>query len=438
MIPRYEKNEISSIWSDQNKFKTYLKVELAVLRAMEDQGTVPKGTADQIESRAVINPQRIDEIEKTVKHDIIAFCTSITENIDAEQARFFHFGVTSSDIIDTSLTLQIKESLDVIIPSLKKLKKTLFQKAVENKDLLTIGRSHGIFAEPMSFGQKFLGYYCEFSRRLQDLQNFYENELTAQFSGAVGNYCILSPAIEQEAATLLGLKIEPVSTQVIPRDRLAKLIQINGLIASAIERLAVEIRHLHRSDVNELHEGFDKGQKGSSTMPHKKNPISGENLTGMARVLRSHVGIALDNIVLWHERDISHSSTERLYLPDNLGLLFYSLERLDKTVNNLALHNDEIEAKVNQNTTYLSSYFLHFLIQSTEFKREDLYPVVQKASFESIQSNSHEKFFEIIADFLHENKVEAELPRPDQKTIRNIYLKNIEAVFERAYRTYGE
>jgi len=430
MISRYDKTEISSLWQDHAKFEMYLEVELAILKALEGD-KIPVGTADKIKEKALINVDRVNEIEAITRHDVIAFCTSITENLEPEIGKFFHFGVTSSDIIDSALTLQIKKSMEVVMPQLEKLLETLKARAIEMKDVPTLGRSHGMFAEPMSFGQKLLGHYCEFKRRFEEMKDFYENDLTIQYSGAVGNYAILTPEIEKKAADHLGLKVEPVSTQVIPRDRIAKLVNIHGLIAAAIERFSVEIRHLHRSDVGELSEGFAKGQKGSSTMPHKKNPISGENLTGMARMLRSHMQIATDNIVLWHERDISHSSAERFFLPDNFGILFYALGRLTSTVENLVFHKEEIERKVKDNSTYLSSYYLHHLIETTNFKREDLYMIVQEAAFSGQEANTAETFHETLKELLAKKDVKLELERPTFDQIKKIYLKHSEAVFAR-------
>ncbi len=435
MIPRYEKKEISSIFTDQYKFETYLKIELAVLKALEGD-KVPVNISEKISSKAIINPERIIEIEKTVKHDVIAFCTSITENLEPEVAKFFHFGVTSSDIIDSALTIQIKESLKIILHHFQKLLRALAKRAIEMKDVMCIGRSHGMYAEPMSFGQKLLGHYNEFSRRFQDLSHFFENELTIQFSGAVGNYTIISPEAEAEASKILGVPVEPLSTQIIPRDRIAKLAQINSLIGCAIERLCIEIRHLHRSDVNELHEGFSKGQKGSSIMPHKRNPISGENLSGIARVLRSHGKIAEENVLLWHERDISHSSAERLFLPDNLGLVLYALERLTTTVENLDFHHEVITGRVKNNFTYLSSYYLHDLIQRTNFRREELYHILQTASFEGSKENSVDLFFDTLVNLLKEKKISFNLPRPTHEEIQKIYLGHVDKVFERSIKQY--
>ena len=436
MIHRYREEAIATIWSDQQRFEYYLQAELALLEALEESKDfpIPAGTAEQIRRQAVVNPQRIEEIERETRHDMIAFCTSITEQLPPHVGRFFHFGVTSSDIIDTALSLQIKASLEVLRPAFKKLLTTLWERAQEMKDVMTMGRSHGMEAEPISFGHKLLGHYCEFSRRYRELIQFADRGLTAQFSGAVGNYTILTPAIETAAAATLGLPAEPVSTQIIPRDRIAKLVALNALTASAIERLAVEIRHLHHSDVGELHEGTQKGQKGSSTMPHKKNPISGENLTGMARVLRSHLPIALENIVLWHERDISHSCAERLYLPDHLGLLYYALKRLDNTVENLVFHRDRMEQKVRRTGNYLSSYYLHQLIKNTELSREDIYPLVQQAAFRS--QHSCDTFHQELNSILKKSGISQKFSPPGINWIQETYLGDTDEIFTRAQKSW--
>ncbi|GAB4221923.1 MAG: adenylosuccinate lyase [Francisella sp.] len=432
MIKRYEIEEISKIWSDENKYKKMLEVELAILTALEDK-IVPKGTAEKIRSQAKINPHRINEIEKITKHDVIAFCTSISEQFSAEVGKFFHFGVTSSDIIDSALSLQIRDSINYVIKDLEKLCDSLLTKAKQTKNIISMGRSHGMFAEPMSFGQKFLGSYVEFKRRLKDIKEFKKNELTVQFSGAVGNYCILTTEDEKKAAQILDLPVEEVSTQVIPRDRIAKLVSIHALIASAIERLAVEIRHLHRSDVCEVYEGFSKGQKGSSTMPHKKNPISTENLTGMARMLRSHVSIALENCVLWHERDISHSSAERLYLPDNFGIMVYALRRMKNTIDNLVIQQEIIEDKVKNNNSYLSSFYLHFLIANTPLMREDCYKIVQQVAFDLKKGESFSQ--KLQQSLQKEHNINLEIPEMDFEGIKKTYLKEIDKVFDRAIKS---
>ena len=436
MISRYKQKEISDLWTDEAKFRTFLEVELAILKALEGK-KIPQGISDKIRESAVVHVDRIKEIEETVKHDVIAFCTSITENMEPEISKYFHFGVTSSDIIDTAQTLMIKRSLDQIFPVFKELLKSLLNKSLEMKDVLCMGRSHGMFAEPMSFGVKFLGHYAELFRRYRELKHFYDNDLTAQFSGSVGNYAVIGLEAEQNAALTLGLQVEPVSTQVIPRDRIAKLIGIHSLIASAIERFVVEIRHLHRSEVGEVCEGFSKGQKGSSIMPHKKNPIGTENLTGLARVLRSHYLIASENIVLWHERDISHSSTERLYLPDNFGILYYSLNRLKHIINDLLVFKERIEEKVEKESTYLSSYYLHYLIEKTDLSREDLYSIVQKASFEGAEKGQVKDFHASLISLMEERGIRLKVPYPSLEETKKIFLHNVDQIFQRTLEYYS-
>ena len=422
------KNSTKGQLNEQEKV-ALLEQEVALLKALEGN-RIPVGTSDIVIEKAKINTDRISEIEKTTKHDVIAFCTSITENLPPEIGKFFHFGCTSSDIIDTSLTLQIKKSTGLIIKQLTKLTTSLQDKAEETKFLISMGRSHGMNAEPMSFGQKFLSHYSELKRRLHDLQAFYDNDLTGQLSGAVGNYTVLNCDIEKAAMDTLGLKVEPVSTQIIPRDRIAKLVSINALTATALERLAVEIRLLHHSDIGEVFEGFSKGQKGSSTMPHKKNPVSAENISGLSRVIRSHVLIAMENIPLWHERDISHSSAERLFLPDNFGLLFYALKRMNSTVENLVINKKKIQEKVFSQFQYISSYVLHKLIEENDLTREEIYIETQKASFEA---KTKEEFFEMLkATGKFENTDFKVFEQMDEVVLRNTFLSQIDKVFVRA------
>lgn len=432
MIPRYEAKAITPIWSDENKYRTFLTIELELLRALEEKKMIPKGIAQAIADTAVIKPERIDEIELITRHDVIAFCTSITEQVPADIGKYFHYGVTSSDVIDSALTLQIKASLEVVLKSFDLFLLALKKRAIDTKMLMTLGRSHGMYAEPMSFGQKLLGHYAEFIRRRQDLEEFYKNELTIQLSGAVGNYTILTPDIEEMVAKKLGVHVEEVSTQIIPRDRLAKLISITSLLANAIERLAVEIRHLHHSDVREVSEGFRPGQKGSSTMPHKKNPISAENLTGLSRYLRSHLNMALENSILWHERDISHSSAERLYLPDHFGILTYVLDRFTTTIAMLEIDNEVIEGKVFGITSYLSSFYLHFLISNCQsMTREELYVILQAASFDPEAKSSPEKFRNYIQNDLKNKKINLTLPEVTASGLKEIYLKSVDHIFKR-------
>ncbi|HXH31320.1 MAG TPA: adenylosuccinate lyase [Bacteriovoracaceae bacterium] len=380
MIDRYKVEDIEKLWTDESRFKYYLKVEIAHLRSLESAGLSPKDQADLL-AAAKINPERICEIEKTTGHDVIAFCTSVTEQFAPEQGRFFHFGITSSDVIDTAHALLIRDSMAIVLKDMQALASTLVARAKETADLLCIGRSHGIHAEAMVFGQKFLSFSSELDRRLGEWTQA-GDELTGQTSGAVGNYTVVTPEMEAETMQRLGLAVEPVSSQVIPRDRYAKIITIGCLLSSLLERMATEFRLLQHSDIDEVREGFSKGQKGSSTMPHKKNPISSENIVGLCRVLRSHLTPALENCALWHERDISHSSAERMILPDHFGLLCYTLRRMANVVANLVIDRERIELKVRTNEKIYSSYVLHQLIQrNVEVKREVLYEAVQAAFF---------------------------------------------------------
>ncbi|MFZ4712416.1 MAG: adenylosuccinate lyase [Bacteriovoracaceae bacterium] len=393
MIPRYECKEISSLWTEEKKFEYFLKVELKLLQVLESKREyrIPQGLSQTIQSQASIKLDRIHEIEKEVHHDVIAFCTSITEQVPKEIGKYFHFGVTSSDIIDTALSLQMKDSLVLILAEFKKMLST-FKTLIEHSEfILCIGRSHGQHAEAMLLAQKWLSFYAELDRRYQELNQFVHNEITGQLSGAVGNYTIISPEIEQEVIVGLGLKLEPVSSQIIPRDRLLKLVSIGAMIATSIERLAVEIRHLSRTEVGEVSERFNKMQKGSSTMPHKRNPIATENLTGIARVIRSHLTIAHENSVTWHERDISHSSAERLYLPDHLGLLFYALQRMEKVVGALNTHEEVMKERVMTSVTSISSFYLHELIIKSKLTREEIYAIIQEVSFMDLKTASEFK-----------------------------------------------
>jgi adenylosuccinate lyase len=424
MIERYEQKDLSLLWSDTAKFGYFLEVELALLKTLEAHNIIPVGVRTDIFAHAVIAPHRIKEIEATTQHDVIAFCSSITEKLSADSAKWFHFGCTSSDIIDTALSLQLKASLELILKDYQTSLKLLKDKAVQFKHLLAIGRSHGMYAEPMSFGQKFLSHYCEFYRRFQELQLFVEHELTGKMSGAVGNYTILTPQIEADTLKELGLAVEPVSSQVIPRDRLAKLTSILALFASALERFEIEIRHLHRSDVGELYEGFAAGQKGSSTMPHKKNPIAAENLSGIARLIRSYLTVAHENTLLWHERDISHSSNERLYLPDMLGLSLYALRRLNRQLERLVVNEAVVTQRAREAFQSLSSFYLHKLLPHHQGTREELYAKVQKVSFEA----------KTLTEFSQGmNQIH---PLPELLHLEDVFLAHIEDVFLRVEKAY--
>lgn len=391
MITRYDDKEMSECWSLEKKFQHFLQVELALLSSLEEVKAIPAGIAAKVENTAKINLNRIDQIESEVKHDVIAFTTSISEQLPKNISKYFHFGATSSDIIDTALSLTLKDSLQLMMKTYLDYCQS-FEKLIEKSSgVLCLGRSHGMYAEPMIFAGKWLGFYAEALRILDDLHHFSENHLTGQFSGAVGNYTILTHEVEELANNKLGLKTETSGTQVIPRDRLARLASTMALLGSHLERLSTEIRLLHHSDVGEVAEGFGQKQKGSSTMPHKKNPVSSENITGLARMLRSYQNIALENVVLWHERDISHSSAERLYLPDMFGLALYSLKRMTGVLHDLELFTDKIENKVSNQKAVQSSFYLHQLILLTKHSREELYDVIQALSFQNKTVNWKEE-----------------------------------------------
>ena len=334
MIERYTRKEIGKIWSLENKFQTYLDVEIGVCEAYNRLGTISDEILNNIKQKAAFSISRIDELEKEVKHDFIAFLTNVAENV-GENSRFIHMGLTSSDVIDTALALQIKQANKIIEKDIDDVIDILKAKAIEYKNTICIGRSHGIHAEPMTFGLKFCNW-LEIMKRNKNRFFASKNEIeTGQISGPVGTYSNISPDIEKITCEILGLKPASISTQVIQRDLHANYIQTLALIATTIEQFAVELRHLQRSEVLEAEEGFSAGQKGSSAMPHKKNPISAENLTGLARIIRSNSFAALENVVLWHERDISHSSVERIIFPDCTILIDYMLNRFKNLIENL-------------------------------------------------------------------------------------------------------
>jgi len=376
MIERYSRKELTEIWEDYNKFFIWLEIELAAAEAMEKFNMIPKGVAKKVRSKAKINVKRILEIEKIVKHDVIAFLTSVTEKVG--EAKYLHKGMTSSDILDTCFNLQLKQSGNILLKDIKTLLATIRKQAIKHKNTLCIGRSHGIHAEPITFGLKLLTFYQEFLRNKKRLENAIEEISTCAISGAVGTFANVDPRVETFVAKKLKLKVEPISTQIIPRDRHAQYFSTLAIIASSIERFSVEIRHLHRTEVLEVEEFFSKNQKGSSAMPHKKNPILSENLTGIARLIRSSVIPALENIALWHERDISHSAVERNIGPDSTIALNFALNRLNGIVKNLNIYPKKMIENLNiTNGLFFSQRVLLELI-NCGFTREKAYSIVQK------------------------------------------------------------
>ena len=397
MIPRYSRKEISEVWEPKNKFTIWLKIEILICEALNKIGKVPNKSLKIIKEKARFDEKRIDEIEKEVKHDVIAFLTNLSENI-GEDSRFIHQGVTSSDILDTTLSIQLKESCKIIKKELKQLLDVLKEKAILYKRTPCIGRSHGIYAEPTTFGLKMLSKYFEFKRSYERLLDAEKNISVCAISGAVGTFANIDPFVQDYVAKKLKLNSEEVSTQIIPRDRYAYLFSVVSIIASSLENLAIEIRHLQRSELREVQEFFSDKQKGSSAMPHKKNPVLSENITGIARIIRANILPILENISLWHERDISHSSVERVIFPDTLILLDFSLNRMTDVVKNLIVNEKSmLDNLSNSKGLYNSQRVLLKLIEKG-LTREDAYRKVQKIAMDSWNKNKS------FRDLLKKNK----------------------------------
>ena len=376
MIKRYSRKELTDIWSEENKYKIWLDVEIAAAQAMEKLGQIPKGVSSTVREKARINVKRIHQIENQVKHDVIAFLTSITEKAGIK-ARYLHLGMTSSDVVDTSFNIQLAQSGKIILKDIDQILKVLKKQAKKYKFTPCIGRSHGIHAEPITFGLKLASYYEEFKRNRKRLVDAIDEISTCAISGAVGTFANVHPNVEKHVAKKLGLKVEPISTQIIPRDRHAFYFSILAIIAGSIERVAIEIRHLQRSEVYELQEYFSKNQKGSSAMPHKKNPILSENLTGLSRMVRSSIIPALENIALWHERDISHSSVERNIGPDANITLDFALVRLTNILDNMIIYPKKMLENLNLTKGIIFSQELMLELTKTGLTREKSYKLIQ-------------------------------------------------------------
>ncbi len=378
MIPRYTPPELLQLWSPERRYQIWLDVELAACEAMEDEGLVPKGIAEKIRAKKlVLDANRIEEIERTVKHDVIAFLTHVEELAGAD-ARWLHRGMTSSDVLDSSFAIQLRDASDAMLARLDKLLDALAKRAREHVKTPMIGRSHGIFAEPVTFGVVLAGHYAEMRRGRERLAHAREAISYGKIAGAVGTYAHLSPSIEKKALDALGLKPETVSTQVVPRDRHAELFLAMGLVAAGIERFATNVRHWQRSEVGEAEEAFTVGQKGSSAMPHKRNPILTENLCGLARVVRAACTPALENVALWHERDISHSSAERMIAPDATASLAFMLDRARGVVEGLVVYTERMKQNLDKAAElYFSEAVLLALVESG-VARQEAYVWVQR------------------------------------------------------------
>lgn len=428
MIERYSREEMKNIWELESKFDYYLKVELAVSEAYAELGQVPKEVIEKIKKLAKFDVKRIDEIEREVNHDVIAFLTNINENLGEDLAKYIHVGLTSSDVIDTAMALQIKDAGKIIVRNLMDVIEALKTLAHKHKKTVCIGRSHGIHAEVMTFGLKVFAWLDAFERVKNHFEYALEEIRVGQISGPVGTYSNISPEIEKITCKNLGLKSAKISTQIIARDYHAYFMQSLAMIATVIEQISTELRHLQRTEVLEVEEGFKQGQKGSSAMPHKKNPISGENLCGLARIVRSNSIAALENVVLWHERDISHSSAERIIFPDSTILIDYMLNRFKNVVNCLVVHEKNMLKNANLFGGIVYSQKVLLTLIEKGLTREDAYKIVQR--------NAHDAF-ENDGDFKSNLKQDGEvlkylsIDEIEQCFDTQDYLKNIEAIYNR-------
>ena len=430
MITRYSRKELVDIWSEENKYKTWLSVEIAAAEAMEKYKIIPKGVASIVKKKGKIKVNRIHQIESKVKHDVIAFLTSITEQAGLK-ARYLHQGMTSSDVLDTSLNIQLVQSGKILSNDIDKILSILKRKAKKYKLTPCIGRSHGIHAEPITFGLKLASYYEEFKRNKKRLKDAIDEISTCAISGAVGTFANIDPRVEIYVSKKLKLKPEPISTQIIPRDRHAHYFAVLGIIAGSIERLSTEIRHLQRSEVYELQEYFSKNQKGSSAMPHKKNPILSENLTGLARMVRSYVTPALENIALWHERDISHSSVERNIAPDANITLDFALTRLANILENMVIYPKNMLNNLNLTKGLIFSQEIMLELAKTGVSREKAYKIVQNLAKTSFNRNL--KLIDLVKkDKLISSKISHK--QIDKIFSYSKHFKNINYIFKRVFK----
>lgn len=408
MIQRYSRPAMREIWSEQRKLEIWLQIELLASEVLSAEGLVPRKDLAQMKAKAAFNLERCKELERTLNHDVIAFTTNVAENIGAPASRWLHFGLTSSDIIDTAFAVQMVQSADILLDDLKELRKVIGAKAKKNRWTPMIGRSHGIHAEPTTFGMKMALMYDEFGRALQRMQRARETVAVGKLSGAVGTSAHLSPKIEAAVCKRLGLRPAPIATQVIQRDIHAEFISTLALIGASIERWATEFRHLQRTEVLEAEEFFAKGQKGSSAMPHKRNPITGERLTGLARVLRGNAIAALENVALWHERDISHSSVERVIFPDSCTLLDYMLVTLTKLVDGLLVYPENMKRNLGLSLGMWNSQTVLLALIRKGLTREQAYELVQRNAMKTWEVKHAGRDD---ADFLEQLKSDPEVAR---------------------------
>ncbi|MDE2227863.1 MAG: adenylosuccinate lyase [Alphaproteobacteria bacterium] len=429
MIPRYSRTEMSAIWAPENRFRIWFEIEAHALDAMAKDGTVPKAAAKALRTKGKFEIARIDAIERETKHDVIAFLTNLAEHVGPE-ARFIHQGMTSSDVLDTCLAVQLTQAADILIADVDRLMAALKRRAFEFKRTLCVGRSHGIHAEPTTFGLKLAGHYAQFARGRARLERARGEIATCKISGAVGTFANVSPAVEEYVAKKLGLAPEPVSTQIVSRDRHAVFFATLGVIASSIENLALEIRHLQRTEVREAEEYFAPGQKGSSAMPHKRNPVLSENVTGLARVVRSAVTPALEDVALWHERDISHSAVERVIAPDATIALDFALARTAELIEKLVVYPERMRANLDSLGGLVNSQRVLLALTQAGMSREAAYQVVQRNAMAAWHGKGG------FADLL---KADAEVsahikPAALAKHFDHAYhLKHVDTIFKRVF-----
>ncbi len=425
MIPRYSRPEMTAIWSQENKYQIWFDIEIYALEALEQIKIAPSGTAARIRENFIksggkFNSARVDEIESVTKHDVIAFLTHLAELV-GENSRFIHFGMTSSDVLDTCLSKQLSQASDILINDLERLLAAIKKRAFEHKNTVCVGRSHGIHAEPVTFGLKLARFYAEFERNLKRLKEAKKEISVCAISGAVGTFANVDPMVQKYVAEKLNLDEEPVSSQIIPRDRHAAFFATLGVIASSIENLAIEIRHLQRTEVLEAEEFFSKGQKGSSAMPHKRNPVLSENLTGLARIVRSATIPAMENVASWHERDISHSSVERMIGPDSTITLDFALNRLVGLVENLTVYEKNMQKNLDKlGGLVFSQRVLLSLIDEAGISREDAYKIVQTNAMK-IWAGESNSFLDLL--------------KQDSQVVEKLGLSKLESLFDISYHT---
>ncbi|WP_200762955.1 adenylosuccinate lyase [Nitrosophilus alvini] len=442
MVERYSRKEMAEKWTMQAKYQAWLDVEIAAVKAWHKLGLVPKEDMEKIVKNAKFDLKRIDEIEKETKHDVIAFLTSVAESL-GEESRWVHYGMTSSDTIDTAVALQMRDSLKLVIEDVEMVMETIKKRAFEHKMTLMVGRSHGIHGEPITFGLVLAIWYDEMRRHLENLKETLEVISVGKVSGAMGNFAHAPVELEEYVCEELGLKPAPVSNQVIQRDRYARLFSALGLLASTVEKIAVNIRHFQRTEVYEAEEYFSKGQKGSSAMPHKRNPVLSENLTGLARVIRSYVIPAMENVALWHERDISHSSVERFILPDGFITTDFMLHRLNNVLANLVVYPENMMKNLNLTGGLVFSQRVLLELPKKGVSREDAYKIVQRNAmkvWEEIQKGHaplNEKGESLFLQYLLNDKELRE--KMSEEEIRecfdySYYTKNVDRIFDRVFK----